>query len=146
MDGCLSLTGMLLRLHHHVGSTFTEVQASPLVVEGTAMLLVEDHQRVETVEMEQGEGLRATSHNDISLTCLQQVRTQDKGIGGRGAGCGDRGVIREDAKMFGNMTGAVTTTVVKQILQMTTAVDHLCEIAFAEIHTCDGGAGDEDNF
>ena len=145
VDGCLTLAGMFLRLHHHKSSPLAQVQACTCIVEGTTTLLVEDHQRVEAIEVKQGKCLSTPSHDDVRLACLQHIRTQDERIGSRGTGGRDGGIVCEATEVFGHQTGVVATTVVKQILQMTAVGNHLCEVAFAKVHTSDGGARNKDN-
>ena len=48
--------------------TLAEVQSGSAGVKGTARLVVEDHQRVETVEMETRQCFRSAGNDDVCLS------------------------------------------------------------------------------
>ena len=73
MDVDSALTGMFFRLQHDEGCTFAQIQTGPLVVERPASLLVQDHQRMEAVQMETGKGLCAAGNHHVSLSRLDEV-------------------------------------------------------------------------
>ena len=52
MDDCPSFSGRCFCLHHDEGSTFTQVQSCALCIEWATGLMIEYHQRVESVQME----------------------------------------------------------------------------------------------
>ena len=68
------------RFQNKIGGTFAQVQAVTCGVEGTTRLGVEDHQRVEAVEVELGDALAATHHHDVGFAAAYHIGTQDDSI------------------------------------------------------------------
>ena len=135
MDGGLTLTGMLLRLQHHIGGTLAKVQSGTCLVERTAMVLVENHQRIEAIEMEHRQGLGTSSHHDIGLARLQHLCPKNQGVGSRRTGRRDGGDLAETAEVVGYLTGVVATTVITQTRQMFVGGAQISEMALCDVHT-----------
>ena len=81
MNWSMSPQGTLLTLQHHVGSTLSEVQAGTCGMKGSADVVVENLQGVEAIEMKQRQRLRAACYHDVGLASLDELRTEQYGIG-----------------------------------------------------------------
>ena len=80
VDGGTTLPGLIFALHDHVSGPFAEVQSVATAVERSANIVVENHQRVETIEMEPRQSLRTTGNNNIGIAGLQHIGTEDDGV------------------------------------------------------------------
>ena len=89
---CPSALSRLGRFQHEIRGSFSEVQSGTRSVEWPALLMVEDHQRVETVEVELRDTLRTAYDSYLRQSGPNQVGSEDDGIGCRRAGRGDGGL------------------------------------------------------
>ena len=108
------------------------------------MLFVENHQRVEAVEVEHRQGLCTTSHHDICLASLQHLSPKNQGIGSRGTSGRNSGALAETAEMVGYLTGVVATTVIVETRQMGIRGAQVCEMTLCDVHTSYRRARDQD--
>ena len=69
------------RFQDKIGCTFAQIQSVTCGVEGTTRICVEDHQRVETVEMKLCDALAATYYHDVGFSAAYHVGTQYDSIG-----------------------------------------------------------------
>ena len=69
-------------LHDQIGGTFAEIEAGAVSVERSAWLVIEDHQRVESVQVEKGETFRTSHHDSFCQAASQHVGTSNDGISG----------------------------------------------------------------
>ena len=140
----VALAGTLRTLNHEVGGPFAEVQPMTVRVEGTTGLRVQNHQRVEAVEVEGREALRATHNGHVHLSRADEVGAEDDGVGRRGAGCGDGGDEAELAGiLFGNQVGTGSAVVHSDVFLMLFVSAEVMVIALALLHAADSIAGDE---
>ena len=76
-------TGRCLGLDDQIGGSLTEVQSGTGSIEGTALLVVEDHERVEAVKMEFRDALRTAYDGYLRLAAANKVGAKDDGVGCR---------------------------------------------------------------
>ena len=143
MDRTMATPGQSLRLKHHVGCPLAQVQSCTCLVERTAPLLIENHQRTEAIEVEHREGFRTACHHDVGLTRLQQTGAEAKGIGSRRTGGGDGCIFAEQAEIVGYQTGIAATAMVFHARQVLVALLDVVEEALRHVHPCHGGARDQ---
>ncbi len=62
---------------------FAEIQAGARFVKGPAKFAVQDHQGVESVQVEVRQAFAAARGDDFRFPRVNEFRAQDQGIGGR---------------------------------------------------------------
>ena len=68
------------RFQNYVSCTFAKIQAVTCGVERTTRLGVENHQRVEAVEVELGDALTTSHYYDVGFAAAYHIGTQYDGI------------------------------------------------------------------
>ena len=134
---------VVLTLQHDITGTLAEVESRPRVVEGAARLVVEDHQGVEAVEMEAGEGFRTAADHYVGVAGAQHVGTEENRVGGRRTGCGQRGVVGEQSEVLCHVLCACATIVMEQAGMGFAGVSHLGEVRLGDVHAAHRGTRDE---
>ena len=70
----------LISLHHDECRALAKVESGASFVERTALLLVENHQRLESVEMESRKCFSSAGDDDIGLVVAKHLSTHDYGV------------------------------------------------------------------
>ena len=69
----LPLASVRFGLHNQIGGALAQVQSVPVGVERTAGFLVQNHQRVEPVDVELGEAFRSAHHGNVHASLFDEV-------------------------------------------------------------------------
>ena len=69
---------------HHISRALSQVESGACLAERPAGRVVEDEERIETVEMEFRQAFRASRHRHLRLSAFQHPRGMDDGVGRRG--------------------------------------------------------------
>ena len=72
-------------LHDQIGSSLTKIQSCAVGIERPAWPTVENHQRVESVQMKLRQAFCPTHDNGFRKSAAQHVSTSNNRIGGRRA-------------------------------------------------------------
>ena len=129
---------------HHEAGSLAEVQATAGLIERTAPLRVENHQRVEAVEMKQAQRLTAAGYHGLCLARLDHIGSHYQRIGCRRAGGGDgHSTPGGYAEVVGHQSGSGAGIVRRQQRQPLIALQHLEEMAFRAVHAAHCRAGQQ---
>lgn len=124
---------------------FAQVQPGARGVERAAGFPVEHRERVEAVERETAEGIRAPGHHIVGHAAPEQQGAGDDGVCGRRAGRADRRRVTSDAAVAGDPLRAVGTVVPRHVAQPPFRLVR-AEVAveiLRQIHAAYRGARDE---
>ena len=101
----------IFALQHDESSALTQIETGSCGVERPATLLVEYHERLETIEMEAAKTLATSNDNDVAQTAFNHSSTHNDGIEGCAAGRRNGCCQIETTEIVGNGIGRCPTVV-----------------------------------
>ena len=131
---------------HDKGRSLTQIESCASFVKRTAMLLVENHQRIESVEMEAAQGFRTAGNHNIRFVVTQHFGAKHHGIKCRGAGSGNRAATHPlQSCHTGHLHSAVSAVVAKRKIQQAVFIFHPLPIVLRQVHPSDSGPRNQHN-
>ncbi len=126
-----------------IGCSFAEIEPGACGVERTAGFPVEDHQRIESVEMEPGETFASACDYDVGHSAADHVGTDDDGVSGRRTGGRRSGDEPEPSEMVGDQFGRSSAVVGCDVGVVVVGCEKIQIITLAFIHASDSRSGNE---
>ena len=126
-----------LAFDDQIGCTFTQVDAIAMCVERTAWLGVEDHERVEPIEVQTRQTLAASCHNAFEKSLTHHLDAHGDGVGCRRTGGGDgidEGELAEAARDVERGGAAVVVVVLNRAIGADRGFD------LGAVHAADSGS------
>ena len=108
-DVCTAAAGGGFAFEYHKSSPFSQIESGTMGIERSAGLAVENHQRVETIDMEARQALAAAHHHAVETAAADEVSAEDEGVGRRGTGGAAGGDETEVAEVAGGLFGHCRT-------------------------------------